>query len=195
MKTSDFHRGILLGVALVAGMPLSAAAKCSLRGPDGRTLVGAPLVVIDGRQGRQSDIDRLRLNPAAMFESIYALHILCWNPADSTYNQGGRGIAVTQVLTKPFVERLLADLEKVAAAQQSFFATRGTYSARLEELGVRDGLAQGVSIELSVSPTGWSAVATKGLMVHRCMRTVTRDGPACSLSIDSSLKHALTAEG
>jgi hypothetical protein len=195
MKTSTFQRGLLLGAALLVGMPLSASAKCAVRGPDGRLLaVSQPLVVIDGRQASQSELDALTLNRLSVYGSIHAMPMVCWNPADSTYNQSGWGVTVTQVVTRPFMDRLVAGLEKVASAQQSFFATRGMYSSRLEELGIGDDQFDEVSIELVTSPTGWSAIATKGLMVHRCLvrlDTVT----ACHIWVDPSRKHALSLEG
>src|SRR5688572_3376163 len=101
MKSSAFQRGLLLGVVLLVAMPLSAAAKCGIMRPK-------RLIVIDGRQAAEAELASL---PP---ESIGAIEILCWNPADSTFNQGvGIGMPVTQVVTKALMEGFIADLQLV----------------------------------------------------------------------------------
>jgi hypothetical protein len=207
MKTSAFHRRLLLGAALLVGMPLSAAAKC-------RNFL-QPLFVIDGRQATEAEFAELRaLHP----ESIAAIEIRCWNPADSTLNLDGTGMPVTYVVTKGLIESITADLQRVADAQQRFFAKHSTFSAKLSELGTPGATADGVSIELTAAPTGWSATASKPVMVHRCAVVVgevappatqrslalvptelvtdlVQGVPACFLSIDPRAKHALESEG
>jgi hypothetical protein len=207
MKTSALQRSLLLGAALLAGMPVTAAAKCR----DFRY----PLYVIDGRQATQAEFAELStLNP----ESIAAIEIRCWSPADSTLNLVGTGMPVTFVVTKGLFESITADLQRVADAQQRYFAKHSTFSANLGELGTSVASSDRMSIELAAGPAGWSATATRPMMVHRCavvggevtppatqrslhlmptelVTDFVPGVPACFLSIDPDAKHALKSEG
>lgn len=206
MKNSACHRGLLLGAALLVGTPLQAAAKC-------REFL-QPLFVIDGRQATQAEIDELTTLHA---ESIAAIEIRCWNPADSTLNLTGAGMPVIFVVTQGLMESITSDLQRISDAQQAFFAKRSTFSAKLSELGSQVPTAERVTIELTAGPTGWSATATKPLMIHRCAVVVgevtppatqrslalmptelvtelVEGVPACFLSIDPTGKHPLTLE-
>src|SRR5688572_32944580 len=104
MKTSASCRGLLLGAALLAGMPLTAAAKCRGPGPEGK-----PLFVVDGRQLHEAEITQLNLAG----EAIEAVHIYCWNPADSTFlwshipQVASPGFGVIRFVTTRLVDRLV----------------------------------------------------------------------------------------
>jgi hypothetical protein len=202
MKTSAFLRGLLLGAALLVGMPLSAAAKCRIMPPE-------RLIVIDGRKATEAELTELTTTHA---ESVYAIEILCWNPVDGSFNRLGNGMVATSVVTKGLMEGMIDDLQVLSAAQRSFFLRNGTYTNRLSDLVGPDLLSDGISIELTATATGWLASAHKGAMVHRCavfagdatppvaqrsphfmttqlVTQLEHNVPACFVSIDPSRKH------
>ena len=123
MKTSALGRCFLLGTALLMGMPLSAAAKCRGPGPAGK-----PLLVLDGRQTSEAEHTLQNLDG----DSIEAVHILCWNPADSTFasSHGPQGAAagfgVIRIVTRRLVDRLVAELYRASDASRSQTTPSGT---------------------------------------------------------------------
>src|SRR5688572_24086968 len=111
MMTPAFYRGLLLGTALIAGMPLSAAARCRQ--------IGEPLWVIDGRQHTLAELSSRNLSRDSV-EAFFSYY--CWNPADSTFHwsRGPRdlpaGFAVVRIVTKDLVDRLIDELYRVSEA-------------------------------------------------------------------------------
>src|SRR5688572_18179664 len=116
MKASAFQRGLLLAAALLVAMPLSAAAKCP-SGPNGL------LLVLDGRQLTQAELDKLNLSN----ESIEAIDILCWNPANSTFIRSlpwwpapalsrAPGFRVVRTVSRALVDRLVEELYRASEA-------------------------------------------------------------------------------
>jgi hypothetical protein len=209
MKTALFYRGLLLGIALLLAMPMSAAAKCQGVGPERKLLV-----VLDGRQTTEAEFT-LRNLPR---DSVEAIHILCWNPSDSTFLSspmprsaarqrgscrwangcwtsatpaqlvsfaiGGR-VGVVRIMTKGLVDRLVAALYRAA------------------DTGSRVALDDEVVVELTADGTQWSATLKQGAMVHTCILEVGRPSPStvsdrqrsCTFSIAEGEKHALSIEG
>jgi hypothetical protein len=207
MMTPAFYRGLLLGTALIAGMPLSAAAKCASP-PDGGRLVPSPIaIVIDGHQHSKAELE----SRTTLGDSIQAIHILCWKSADSTFSSspGTAGVSVIRIVTRALVDRLVDALDRVSASPASGQST---------ERGATD---QEVVVALSADKTKWSATITRGAMVHQCVMDVggpslatpsdVRRIPAgwdriptgwnphptadCSFTIAAGEKHTLSAEG
>ena len=186
MRTCAFHRGLPLAVALLVVMPLSAAAKCRGPGPEGK-----PLLVLDGRQVTEAE---LTLRDLAN-DSVEAVHIYCWNPADSTFawSHGPQGVAaglgVIRVVTKGLVDRLVAELYRASGAGSSSEPRIGTDNEIL--------------VELTADKTQWSATLKRGAMVHRCVLDVGTASPSptserqrtCAFSIAEGEKYALSLEG
>jgi hypothetical protein len=67
MSVSVFRRGLILGAALLVGMPLSAAAKCPAPPGGGSAPVA---IVIDGRQATVTEVDARK----GLGDSIQAIH-------------------------------------------------------------------------------------------------------------------------
>jgi hypothetical protein len=189
MKRSAFQRGLLLGVALLVGMPLSAAAKC------GRAIPSQPQPIaylIDGRQVTKAALDTV--SP----DTIHTLHIICWNPADSTFigsHTGFVGVNVISIMTTGLVDRLVAELYRVSdAASSSIAAGPPTVRAKTDDE---------ITVELTPDGTQWSATLKHGALAHRCVLDVGTPPPSmaserqrtCAFSIAEGEKYVLTTEG
>jgi hypothetical protein len=201
MKASVFQRGLLLGAALLVGMPLSAAAKCRdwvVR--DGYEVTQRPktVLVLDGHQRTEAELNALNLSN----DSVQAIHILCWNPADSTFSMTHDtvlGVNLIRITTKGLVDRLVAELYRVSEASRSGTsqpAAGGSPTSR----GASDNE---IAVELTADGTQWSATLKQGALVHRCVLDVGTPAPwttserqrTCAFSIAEGEKFALTTEG
>lgn len=181
---------------MLVGMPLSVAAKCPDKPP---RMGGYPGVwpapnpiayVIDGRQFTKAELDTLS------GDSVEAIHIMCWNPADSTFTAAapGTGVNVVRIMTRGLVDRLVAELYQAEAASRS--------QATPREIGAQGATADEVVVELNADKTEWSATLKRGAMVHRCVLDVS--GPSsrpasevqrrCAFSIAEGEKHILSTE-
>jgi hypothetical protein len=183
-------------MALLVGIPMSAAAKCK------RAVRSQPqptAIVLDGRQTAETEINRLNLSN----DSIEAVHILCWNPADSTFARAQTvvGVNVIHIMTKGFVDRLVAELYRASEAASrppsTQFASGPPDASRI---ATEDGE---VVVELSADGAQWSATLKQGAMVHRCVLDVGTPLPAtaserqrtCAFAIAEGEKHVLNTEG
>jgi hypothetical protein len=141
MKTATFQRGLLLGAAVLVGMPLSAAAKCSFRTSDGGRMVPIPppVIFLDGQQTSRVDVEALKL----MADDIEAIHILCWNSADSTFSMahGGTGLNVIRIVTKGLVERLVTALHRASEGATRSASTRPVASGAPSGSGMQGATA------------------------------------------------------
>jgi hypothetical protein len=197
MKTASLGRGFLLGMALLGGVPLSAAAKC--RGPGE---AGRPLLVLDGRQTSEAE-----LTPQSLVgDSIEAVHILCWNPADSTFawSHGPQGVAagvgVIRIVTRGLVDRLVAELYRVSDASRPNGASSDAPPSDSATPGATD---EEIVVQRTADGTQWSATLRRGAMVHRCVLDAGRPSPSstserqrsCDFSIAEGEKHAMSTEG
>ena len=197
MSTTALGRCFLLGMALLVGMPLSAAAKCRGPGP-----AGEPLLVIDGRQTSEAELTLQNLDG----DSIEAVHILCWNPADSTFawSHGPQGVAegvgVIRIVTRGLVDRLVAELYRASDATRSQATPSG---APRSESGVLGATDEEIVVERTADGTQWSATLKRGAMVHRCVLDAGRPPPSstserqhsCDFSIAEGEKYAMSTEG
>ncbi len=131
------------------------ALKC------GKVPESGPLVAIDG------EITELSLEDAGKLDDVYAIEILCWNPADSTFNHSV-GLGTVYVLTKSLMMGMQDDLRLVMEAQDRFFAIHSTFSDELSELSLGEFTTEGIAIELAATEGGWSATADRGDLLYRC---------------------------
>lgn len=202
MKTPELGRGLLLGMALLVAMPLSAAAKCRdsvLR--DGYEVPQRPktVLVLDGHQRTEAEINALTLSD----DAVQAVHILCWNPADSTFSMthgAVLGVNVIRIITRGLVDRLVDELYRAVEVGSP---SRTTPSIAAGPLTMRNATDGDIVVELSADGTQWSATLKQGAMVHRCVLDVGSPLPStssqrqrtCDFSIAEGEKYSVSTEG
>ena len=152
------RRASMVGFLALLVVTLAAAPADSLVFKCGKAR--GVLVAIDG-EFTDSEIPDIDLS------DVYALKILCWLPADNTFNEW-IGTPVIYIVTKGMIESLVSDLELVADAQDAFFAKHSVFGDKLDLLDLGAFATDRVAIELSATSRGWTATAGRDLLLHRC---------------------------
>jgi hypothetical protein len=156
--------------------------------------VPPPVFILDGHQIPKVAMDTLGA------DAVEALHIMCWNSADSTFSaaHGGQGLNVVVIVTKGLAERLVGALHQAAeAASQS-----SAISAPVGDAPRTRTVDNGIVVELSADRTQWSATLKRGALVHRCVLDVSRSAMpsteaqrTCDVSVAEGERFVLTSEG
>jgi hypothetical protein len=178
---------------------MGAAAKCASRRNDGGQIVPTqpPALIVDGRQTTAGDVET-KLSG----DSVQAVYILCWNPADSTFytSHGGTGFNVIWVVSGMTVDRVIAELQRTAA--RGLAKADALAPASGGEPGAPTAAADPVLVERTADGARLVATLQQGSMIVRCVLNVGTPAPAtasaaprdCTFTVADE-KFALRTEG
>ncbi len=173
----------LVPAFLAAFTPTAAyanAAKCSRYLAFPGLEPGQPVVLVDGEileggteilEGGTEATGEILVRGAKATLAIEALdvhsiEILCWNPETGRF-QRSSGVGVIAVLTKELAATARSSLERLLMAQAAYFSQHSAYAETRSEL-LAFGLSEDVLLELSATPSGWTASTLGSEVPYRC---------------------------